>query len=627
MVTQKRILHVLICLFFIAVMIGAAYRPNSSALAAGDTPPGQGPGSSTPPAAAPASVAPDGAPVGQLSEQNDAATASGSDLPASPQGGGGSSSPGAHFLHLSVSGNISLHVTYLDYPLLNQEPHALFIATHHLQPDGYANNYNDDALGVYWGGSGRWAVFNEKTNMLAGRAFNIYAPPSDRIFTTTTTLGNISQGLTFIDNPLLNGHPEAKAFAMHNYNLSAGGSGAYHTHNLGVYYTASVGKWGIYNQDQVAMPTGVVFNYTVAGPYDVSFTHTASVGNITANYTILDNPALNGNPNALLTVTPVYITSRFDRAFGVWYNTFLKKWTIFAEDTEPMSPGAAFNVLATPIRSGAFVHVVSAANIHPTSTNMSALNHPYLNGNPDALVFITHDLNPPENYATRIYEPHPLSLFYLADTVHPDGRWYIYTLDKTPISAGLAFNVYYSSPQTNAYSMETTASSATSAPLNSALLNGVPGAAAQVMQNFNPNNHPSQKTAYPYPVGLQYSSGLWRISRPSGPNLLIDMAFNVFVPQVDFFIHTASSGNIQSLASTLSSSLTNNNPWALVFVTPNGTPNGVNQFVNEAPIGVYYNGSRWAVYNDNLVSMTAGTAYNVFVVDRYPLFLPAILKK
>lgn len=87
----------------------------------------------------------------------------------------------------------------------------------------------------------------------------------------------------------------------------------------------------------------------VAGTNKAAFQHTATAANITSNYTTIDNPMTNGDPNAILIVTPVLLPPNNTYAnfpIGVWYSTGSSKWTIFNQVSGGGFPtNAAFNVL------------------------------------------------------------------------------------------------------------------------------------------------------------------------------------------------------------------------------------------------------------------------------------------
>jgi hypothetical protein len=87
----------------------------------------------------------------------------------------------------------------------------------------------------------------------------------------------------------------------------------------------------------------------VSGTNKAAFQHTATAANITSNYTTIDNPMTNGDPNAILIVTPVLLSPNNTYAnypIGVWYSTGSSKWTIFNENSGGgFTVNAAYNVL------------------------------------------------------------------------------------------------------------------------------------------------------------------------------------------------------------------------------------------------------------------------------------------
>ena len=80
------------------------------------------------------------------------------------------------------------------------------------------------------------------------------------------------------------------------------------------------------------------------------------------------------------------------------------------------------------------------------------------------------------------------------------------------------------------------------------------------------------------------------------------------------FIHRAGSGNITGNYTTIDHPLCNSDPNAILIVTPNWNPGGAGGTYNTNTIGVWYTGSRWAIFNQNAVDMVTNSAYNVLVV-------------
>ncbi|MBA3826183.1 MAG: hypothetical protein H0X24_20070, partial [Ktedonobacterales bacterium] len=110
---------------------------------------------------------------------------------------------------------------------------------------------------------------------------------------------------------------------------------------LGVWWNGST--WAIFHEDSTPIGLGATFNVSAEiardGLHDLFF-HVATSANSVGNYTILDDPALNGNPNAIVIVTqnwnPAGVCAcRYNpRYIGVWYTG--SHWAIFNEDATPM---------------------------------------------------------------------------------------------------------------------------------------------------------------------------------------------------------------------------------------------------------------------------------------------------
>jgi len=59
--------------------------------------------------------------------------------------------------------------------------------------------------------------------------------------------------------------------------------------------------------------------------------------------------------------------------------------------------------------------------------------------------------------------------------------------------------------------------------------------------------------------------------------------------------------------------LANGNPRALLFVTPNWNPPGSGGVYNNHSIGVWFNGSRWEVFNQDFSPIPNGASFNISV--------------
>jgi hypothetical protein len=173
------------------------------------------------------------------------------------------------------------------------------------------------------------------------------------------------------------------------------------------------------------MPEGIYFNVAIAPKTDSAFLHTTTASNITgSNYTIIDNPLINGNPNAKILVQQRYISSYNNVNVGVWYNG--SKWTIFTEDISAMPEGKDFNVwLLNDNKS--FIHTVDNLNL---SGSNSYLDNPLTNNNPDANILVTSLLGS--------YFDHVQGVFYDVS----QQKWALYNEDLTDYTVGITYNIY-----------------------------------------------------------------------------------------------------------------------------------------------------------------------------------------
>jgi hypothetical protein len=325
-------------------------------------------------------------------------------------------------LHTAVSGNIQGSTTKIDHPALNNNPNALIYVTQNWSPNFV---YNTQNVSTYYNGT-QWTVYNENNSvMVENSSYNVYIGAAS--FVHKTASENISSDLTRFDNPLINREPGAFIFALHNWNPYGAGTSTLDK-KLGVFYGSSL--WGVFTQDASDMPENIYFNLAVAPKTDSAFLHTTNASNISANYTTIDNPLLNGNSNAKILVQQRYMSSYNNVNVGLWYNG--TKWTIFNEDHSTMAEGKDFNVWLLN-NDKSFVHNVDSASMN-LSSSYSIFDNPLTNNNPDANILVTQLLNGGD------YFDHVLGVWY-SDAIQ---KWIVYTEDGWPFVEDLKFNVYVS---------------------------------------------------------------------------------------------------------------------------------------------------------------------------------------
>ncbi len=418
-------------------------------------------------------------------------------------------------------------------------------------------------------------------------------------FVHIATAANTAWDVTTIDHPLANGHPNALIIVTPNYN-PGGIGGTYHNHLIGVKYAG--GKWLIYNQDGLQIPAGAAFNVII--PTAGAFVHTAtSVGNDTT----INNALTNGHPNAIILVTPNFTPSGICGCvsnihnIGVFYSS--GKWVIYNQDyTNTMLVGAAFNVFVLTAGVGIFVQTATTANINGSST---LIDNALTNGHPNAIVFATSNYNPDGFVGTD--NNHPIGVNYDSAS----NKWAIFNQDGAAPIVDAAFNVLVLVPRTDIFVHTDTGGSAFTI-LDDAMTNGNPNAIILVTPNYNPGGVGG--TSHNHNISMIYG-GTWAIFDQDGANMLVGAAFNVLVPNPDtsVFVHKATAANILSHSTIIDYPLTNGNPNAIIFATLNHDPGGVGGISDDHPIGVFYDGTKWRIFNQDGAAMPVNAVFNVFV--------------
>ena len=530
------------------------------------------------------------------------------------------SSPGVQFVHVATAANISGAATSIDHPLLNNDPNAVIIATPNWNPGGGSGVYNDHPIAVGYL-SPKWLIVNQDiAPMPAYAAFNVLVPKAGpNAFVHAATATNTFHNYTLIDNPLTNGKPNAKILVTP--------ADTTNSRPIGVWYNGT--KWGIFNQDSANMPTGTFFNvFVIPETYAGGFVHQATAANISGNYTVIDHPLINGNPNAIVFVTPNWNPGNVGGTYnnhniGIWYSSSQQKWAIFNQDLAAMPVNAAFNVLVLVPQSDVFVHKATSANIF---LNYSLIDHTLSNADPNAIVFVTSNWNPGGS-SSGIYNNQNIGVWYSLTQ-----KWSVFNQNTTaPMPNNAAFNVLIPHPDASVFVHKATTGNTSGhiTTIDYPLTNNKPNAILLVTPNWNPggvggtyNNHP---------IGVYYTGGKWRIFNQDFAAMPPNAAFNVIVPRPGpgeaVFVHQASAANTSSHVTFIDHPLTNGNPTALVLVTPNWNPGGGGGTYNNHPIGVYYDvfSGKWAIFNQNLDPMPLNAAFNVYVRVNQ-VYVPLIIR-
>jgi hypothetical protein len=176
---------------------------------------------------------------------------------------------------------------------------------------------------------------------------------------------------------------------------------------------------------------------TEAPAKETAFTHTATDANSRGDYTYIGDPAIDGDPDAVVLVVP---SANRDNAkgktyahnIGVWYESAHKKrWAIFNQDRAAVPAGTAFEVTLPPASEG-FVHYAEPAN---TVGERTYLDNPLTNGEPEAVLAVTQNRSPAGGRGAS--DDHPIGVVYDEGA----DEWAIRNKDGARMPDGAAFNV------------------------------------------------------------------------------------------------------------------------------------------------------------------------------------------
>lgn len=507
-----------------------------------------------------------------------------------------STSSGRHFIHVATTSNSTSNWTTIDNQYTNNNPEAKIFITHNYKGSG-TGIYNNHASGLWYNGT-KWTIFSEDiTTIPENSSYNVLVADESNstVFQHSADSSNTILNWTVLHHPDLDGNPDARIMVTQILIDTSGD--VYNNSEIGVWYDGS--HWAVFNQDLSNMPIGASFNILILDEKN-SILHVAVSGSIVGSTTKIDNPALNDNPNAIIYVTQNWNPGGFGGVYNnmnvsTYYNGH--NWTIYREDNTTMVVNSSYNVY---IGSESFVHLSAANNI---SSDLSRIDHPLLNGDSDAHIFVLHNWNP-FGSGTSIYDK-KLGLYY-------DGNyWGIYNEDQENFVSNNYFNTFIAPKTDSAFVHLTTAANISSnyTTIDNPLLNGNPTAKIIVQHVYASSRHNVN-------VGVWYnpSTAKWTIFNEDHSAMPEGKAFNVLLLNNDkSFIHTVNAENNigDSAYSYIDNPLTNDNPDANILVTA---------ILQSSPYldhvqGVWYDASakKWVLYNEDLKSYTLGVKFVVYV--------------
>ena len=387
-------------------------------------------------------------------------------------------------------------------------------------------------------------------------------------------------------------------------------------HPLAVGWDPSIAQWVAVNADATAIPGSTAVNALVVTDefQYFSFVHESTASNIQGNWTWISGASTNDRPGARVQITPriqsVGSTAN-DHPLGVWYDTNRGQWAIFQQDLGSLPEGQYFNVVVPPDTEAVnYVHTVDAGNIDGFRT---VLDHPMLNGRPDAMVYVTQNFNP--GGSGGVYNPEHVGVVYSPTTE----RWSLYNESGADMPMGASFNVYSPQRERTVEQQSAAIHAFNYGVLGGPHASGDDGQRLVVTPNLTPEDG-STSVASPTSIGVFFSSlyDAWAIfNEDETTPWEIDSVHNVLDPEVSArsWTHEATPLNSSGSSTRLQHPLLDGQPAAIFVVTQSFNPADTSGVYNDAFPTVAYDDfeARWRVSNDDGPAMPDGASFNVYV--------------
>ena len=260
-----------------------------------------------------------------------------------------------------------------------------------------------------------------------------------------------------------------------------------------------------------------------------------------------------------------------------------------------------------------FVHV---ANIENISSAATYLEHPLLDGNPDAIALVTPNRTP--SGVPGAVPDSDVGLFYSTG----EARWSIYNEDGSDMPEGAAFNVFVPANGSDAFVHTTTVGTVANnwSTLDHAASNDDPNALVFVTHVYAAGAI-GEGDYHPESLGVWYTGAeRWAIfNQTTTVAMPVGLDFHVFVAPDDenAFVHFAEADNVSDDSTFLDHPRANGDPDAILLVTQTWNPSGAALGIyNDRPVGVSYSAmeGRWGVFDADGASVPLGAAFNVVVL-------------
>ncbi len=261
-----------------------------------------------------------------------------------------------------------------------------------------------------------------------------------------------------------------------------------------------------------------------------------------------------------------------------------------------------------------YVHTTTATN---TTGHITYLDHPDLNGNPNANIVYKHVWNP--NGQSGVFNNNIDGLWYTGS------QWTIYNETTTTgpdMVLGAQFFIYIASSPSNVITH--IASIANQYPgepsatiIDDPNFNGNnPGPYAIMSHYWNPNStYNNQNYGFFYDPLLEKRC----IFSENGADIPTDAAFKILINgtgTISRFTHQATATNIIDNYTIIDHASLNNNPNATFVYEHYWGVNGSSNVILDKKLSAWYNGANWSIYTEDQSPMPEGIAFDIIVAEQ-----------
>jgi len=245
-------------------------------------------------------------------------------------------------------------------------------------------------------------------------------------------------------------------------------------------------------------------------------------------------------------------------------------------------------------------HIANSSN---TSGHITTIDNPVTNGKKDVVLIVTQNFG--------VYNNNEIGVWYSS------GKWKIFNQNRKPIPRDAKFNILVLPNNNSRAFVHNTSNLNTNVhltTLDSPLTNGKPNALIFVTQNFGKYNISN--------VGVWYSNGKWKIyNEDTSKPMPIGTKFNVFVVDQG----TNKIGNLELQAFKYKNTSTGH---VSIINSPSVVPENSTLFTAQNYAGVYnpnvggvwLNGKKWTVFNQNRKTLPKNVQFNVLSFNQ-PLLI------